>query len=146
MNYALLANLTAITHFLLVLSVLVGLLISFRYKRFRPWEAGIVLVVIVFWSIYGNCPLTFLEAHLRELAHAPLPLVEKGFLPYYINKITGVFIPGPIIGRTTYFVGGMFFLASMEWLSPFFHLELFKIRKFFKKRGRKLYLTRARRV
>lgn len=133
MKYEILANATAITHFALVVALLLGILISARYKRFRPWEAGTLLIVLVFWSIYGNCPLTVLENHLRILAGSPLPLLEKGFLPYYINKFLDLNLPGPVIGRFTYFTGGIFFLASVEWISPYINFEIFKLRKNLKK-------------
>lgn len=142
MKYEFLANATAITHFILVMAVIVGLLVSFRYKRFRPWEAAAVLIVLVFWSLYGNCPLTILESHFRDLAGAPVPgLIARGFLPYYINKFLNFNLPGPVIGRFTYFAGGVFFLASIEWMSPVFHFEVFRARKIwrniFKKKARR---------
>ncbi|MBX4195695.1 DUF2784 family protein [Candidatus Parcubacteria bacterium] len=146
MNYEVLANLTAITHIVLVFAVLAGILISIRYKRFRPWEAAAVLIVIVFWSLYGNCPLTLVESHFRDLAGHSLPLlVQKGFLPYYINKFLSLNLPGPVIGRFTYFVGGIFFLASIEWLSPYINFEIFKLRRLLRKTPKR-HLTRANRV
>lgn len=93
-----------------------------------------MLVVLVFWSLYGNCPLTLVESHFRDLAGSPVPgLIARGFLPYYINKFLNFNLPGPIIGRFTYFTGGIFFLASMEWMSPVMNFELFKFRKTIKR-------------
>ena len=66
MNFDFLADATAVGHFLIIVGIFVGLLLSFRYKRFRPWEAGALILVGVFWSYYGNCPLSILEQWLRE--------------------------------------------------------------------------------
>ncbi|MHB1330829.1 MAG: DUF2784 family protein, partial [Minisyncoccota bacterium] len=68
MSAATLANITAITHITTIVLVIVGLLVSFRYKRFRPWEAGILISIVILWSYYGNCPLTIIEQHYRDLA------------------------------------------------------------------------------
>src|SRR3990167_5785451 len=86
MSYAFLANATAITHITIIVAVLAGLLVSFRYKRFRPWEAAAFLSVIVLWSYYGNCPLTIVEQYFRDLAGQNTNLTSVGFLPYYVNK------------------------------------------------------------
>src|SRR3989338_1508333 len=133
MNYGFLADATAITHISIIVAVLVGLLVSFRYKRFRPWEAGALLVVIVLWSYYGNCPLTIVEQYLRGLAGETANLTDVGFLPYYANKLFALSLSSRIVQRTTFFTGGAFFAASLEWLAPFFHMEIFKLRKIFRK-------------
>lgn len=129
MSYAFLADTTAVTHITIIVLVLLGLLISFRYKRFRPWEAAAFLGVIVLWSYYGNCPLTIAEQRFRELAGQKVNLTSIGFLPYYANKLWAVDIPSRIIQRSVFFTGGAFFAASIEWLSPVMHMEVFKIRK-----------------
>jgi hypothetical protein len=129
MNYNALANATAITHITIVFLVLVGILISVRYKRFRPWESFILLFIVVLWSIYGNCPLTILEEHFRTLAGNPTLITAKGFLPFYANKYLGVSLLSGTVTRSTYFTGGMFTLASVEWVSPYINVELFKLRK-----------------
>ncbi|MEK7227574.1 MAG: DUF2784 family protein [Patescibacteria group bacterium] len=129
MSYAFLADATAITHITIIVAVLLGLLISFRYKRFRPWEAAAFLSVIVFWSYYGNCPLTIVEQHLRDLAGQNSSLTSVGFLPYYANKLWGMDIPSRIIQRSVFFTGGAFFAASIQWLSPVMHMEIFKARR-----------------
>ena len=90
MNYSFLADLTAITHITTIVVVIAGLLVSFRYKRFRPWEAGILLSVVLLWSYYGNCPLTILEQSLREAAGESTNLTAVGFLPYYANKFLDI--------------------------------------------------------
>jgi len=129
MSYAFLANATAITHITIIVAVLAGLLVSFRYKRFRPWEAAAFLSVIVLWSYYGNCPLTIVEQYFRDLAGQNTNLTSVGFLPYYATKLWDLNIPSRIIQRSVFFTGGAFFAASIEWLAPVFHMEIFKFRR-----------------
>lgn len=137
MNYNLLADATAVTHITIIVAVLVGLLISFRYKRFRPWEAGVLISIVILWSYYGNCPLTIVEEYFRTLAGNPSGITNIGFLPYYADKLVGIAISSPLVQKTTFFTGGVFFASSIEWLSPFFHREVFKFRKLFKKGKKK---------
>ncbi|MDP3763092.1 MAG: DUF2784 family protein [bacterium] len=140
MNYAFLANATAGTHFTLIILVIVGLLVSFRLKRFRPWEAGILLVTVVLWSYYGNCPLTIVEQYFRDLAGQETNLTSIGFLPYYANKFLNMGLSSRIVQRTTFFTGGILFSASIEWLSPFFHFHLFHLRRSLKRSVRKIFV------
>lgn len=133
MDYLLLADITAVVHFLILLAVVIGLLVSFRYKRFRPWEAGSLLLIVVLWSYYGNCPLTILEEHYRILGGQPSGITNIGFLPFYADKIFGLTIPSRIVQRGTFFIGGVTFAGSIEWLAPLMHMEVFKLRKAFKK-------------
>lgn len=136
MDYNLLADTTAAVHFATIVAVLAGLLISFRYKRFRPWEAGALLAVVVLWSYYGNCPLTIAEEYFRTLGGNPSGITNVGFLPYYANKLLDIEFSSRIVQNTTFFTGGLFFAASIDWLAPFFHMEIFKLRKLFKKPAR----------
>lgn len=140
MSYGFLANAAATTHITTILAVFIGLLISFRFKRFRFWEAGILISVIVLWSYYGNCPLTILEQYFRDLAGQSANLTSVGFLPYYANKLIGVGLSSKLVQQTTFFAGGMFFAASIEWLSPLFHFHLFHFRKSFRKSLKKLFV------
>ncbi len=133
MDYLFLANTTAVTHFAIIVAVILGLLISFRYKRFRPWEAGALILIVVLWSYYGNCPLTILEEYFRELAGAPSGITNVGFLPYYADKFLAISISSRVIQRSTFFTGGAIFTASIEWLAPYFHFHLFSIRRTFRK-------------
>ena len=140
MSYGFLANATAVTHFTAIVAVIVGLLISFRYKRFRPWEAGILLVVVVLWSYYGNCPLTILEEKFRTLAGSPSGITNIGFLPFYANKLMNVSLTSQTVQRFTFFTGGTIFAASLEWLSPYFHFHLFHFRKSLRRLLRKRFV------
>ena len=133
MSYLTLANVTAIVHFITIVAVVVGLLACFRYKRFRPLEAGVLILVVVLWSYYGNCPLTILEEKLRMLAGKPSGITEVGFLPYYANKLFGISLSSRLVQRTTFFTGGAIFTASLEWLAPYMHMEIFKLRKTLRK-------------
>ncbi|MBX4181680.1 DUF2784 family protein [Candidatus Parcubacteria bacterium] len=137
MNYNFWADATAVLHFATLLAVILGLLLCFRYKRFRPLEAGVFILIILVWSYYGNCPLTILEEHLRKLAGNPTGITNVGFIPFYARKLLDVNIPSRVVQQSTFFTGGMIFLGSMEWLSPFFHMEIFKLRKFLRRTARK---------
>lgn len=129
MNYDLFADTTAVVHFIIIVAVILGLLISFRYRRFRPWEAGALIIIVVLWSYYGNCPLTIVEEYFRTLAGNPSGITNVGFLPYYAEKFFAIGISSRIIQRTTFFTGGAIFAASIEWLAPYFHFHLFSIRR-----------------
>src|SRR3989344_375900 len=125
MNYGLLANVTAVTHISTIILVIVGLLVSFRYKRFRPWEAGVLITVVVLWSYYGNCPLTIVEQYFRDLAGQNANLTSVGFLPFYANKFLSYNLSSLTVQKFTFFTGGTLFAASIEWLAPGMHMENF---------------------
>ena len=133
MDYLTLANTIAVVHFITIIAVIVGLLACFRYKRFRPLEAGVLILIVVLWSYYGNCPLTILEEKLRVLAGKPSGITDIGFLPFYADKLFGISITSKIVQRSTFFTGGAIFTASLEWLSPYMHMEIFKLRRFLKR-------------
>ncbi|MEX2013824.1 MAG: DUF2784 domain-containing protein [Parcubacteria group bacterium] len=133
MNYALLADITAVTHFISIALVIIGLLACFRYKRFRPLEAGALVVIVVLWSYYGNCPLTILEQYFRDMAGQDTNLTAVGFLPYYANQLLDISFSSKLVQKATFFTGGAIFAASLEWLSPYFHFHLFHFRQSFKK-------------
>lgn len=137
MDYDLFADYTAITHATIITAVVLGLLVSFRYKRFRPWEAGALVAVVIFWSYYGNCPLTILEQYFRDQADQQANLTSVGFLPYYAQRLLNISFSSKMIQHATFFTGGALFIASLEWLSPVMHLELFKFRKFLKRTRKK---------
>ena len=133
MSYEFLANATAITHFTTIVFVVIGLLACFRYKRFRPWEAGILIGVVVLWSYYGNCPLTIVEQYFRDMAGQDANLTSVGFLPYYANKLLDISLSSRLVQKSTFFTGGAIFASSIEWLSPYMHFHLFHFRRSFKK-------------
>lgn len=143
MDYNFWADATAVSHATIIIAVIVGLLISFRYKRFRPWEAGALILIVVLWSYYGNCPLTILEEKLRILAGNPSGITDVGFTSFYMNKLFGIEFTSRMVQRTTFFTGGAIFAASIEWLSPVMHMEVFKIRKILR-RSNKVALKRGR--
>lgn len=143
MNYIALANTTAVIHFISIVAVIAGLLLCFRYKRFRPFEAGALILIVVLWSYYGNCPFTILEEYFRTLASQPSGITNVGFLPYYAEKLFDIEFTSRTVQRTTFFVGGMIFAGSIEWLAPIMHTEVFKaralLRKLLRKKGGKRY-------
>ncbi len=133
MRYDLFADTAAVIHFVILVLVIVGLLACFRYKRFRPFEAGALILIVVLWSYYGNCPLTILEQKLRELAGESADLTTVGFLPYYANKLFAISLSSRVVQRSTFFTGGAIFTASIEWFTPYFHFHLFGIRRTLKR-------------
>jgi len=129
MNYEYLADTVMVLHTILILGVLIGILASARFKRFRPLEAIILLLAIVVWSLYGGCPLTFLENSLRISAGHPLPLSEVGFIPFYFKYFFNLSITSYQLTVATYITALIFLLISIKWISPFINLEIIKIRK-----------------
>jgi hypothetical protein len=129
MNYEILANSVMIFHVFLILAVLIGILVSVRYKRFRPIEAIILLSSIIIWSIYGGCPLTYLENSLRIYAGNPTPLIQTGFISFYFDQWFNLPITNQQLTITTYITALIFFITSIKWLSPFINFEIIKIRK-----------------
>ena len=140
LNYRILADATALTHISTIILVILGLLISFRYKRFRPWEAGALILVVILWSYYGNCPLTIIEQYFRDMSGQQANLTTIGFLPYYANKLLDISLSSRLVQRFTFFTGGAIFAASLEWLSPYFHFHLFHFRKSLRKSLRKIFV------
>ncbi len=129
MNYAFWADVTAVTHVAVIVAVVVGLLVSFRYKRFRPWEALLLISIGLLWTYYGNCPLAILEQYLREQAGQSTNITSLGFTTYYFQKLLGMDVPSKIVQQSTFFSGAMFFGASIEWFAPFFHREVFVVKR-----------------
>ena len=143
MSYEFLANATAVTHFISLIAVVVGLLVCFRYKRFRPLEAGVLILIVIFWSYYGNCPLTILEEHFRTLAGKASGITNVGFLPYYADKYLAISLSSRLVQKTTFFTGGAIFASSIEWLAPYFHFHLFHFRKSFRRSLRRMFRLKA---
>ena len=130
MFYEYLANIVMVVHVFLILCLLFSILVSARFKKFRPLESGILLLVIVIWSLYEGCPLTYLENTLRVAASHPLPIGEMGFIPYYLYAWLGLSITNQELVLTTYITAFLFFLVSIEWISPYVNVEFIRIRKF----------------
>ena len=130
MIYLYLATFVTIFHTFLILFVLFGILISVRYSRFRPIESIVLIIAIIIWSLYGGCPLTYLESFLRFQAGTPLPITEVGFIPFYLGKWFGLSATGSQVKLFTYILSFVFFATSIEWISPFVNPEIIKLRKF----------------
>src|SRR5947208_1286216 len=89
-TYEFYGNLTAFSHLAVTIAVPLGLLLSFRYKRFRFWEALLLVCIFILWSYYGNCPLAILEQYFRNHAGEHVNITSVGFIPYYAHKLWGV--------------------------------------------------------
>jgi hypothetical protein len=129
MNYALFADLTALIHITILVAVVIGLLVCFRYKRFVPWEAATVLTIVLLWSYFGNCPLALIEDHFRKLAGQETGLTTMGFTSYYAWKLFGLSLPSRVVQRYTFFTAGVLFMGSIEWFEPLLHREVFRFRR-----------------
>ncbi len=145
MNNIVLANVVVAVHATLIFSVLVGILISVRYKRFRPLETFALIAFILIWSLYGACPLTNLEDYLRGGPPSATSLTNTGFIPYYLRDLFGIELPRRFVVNSIYATGAIFFLISIEWLSPYINIEIGKARKFFRRKERKESGPRGRR-
>jgi len=130
-DYLLLADMVTVIHTALIVGILLGILVSVRYKRFRPIEALFLLLAILIWSLYSGCPLTYLEDFLRTSAGHSTALSQAGFIPFYFNKWFGFFVTNREITIATYITAAFFFVISMEWMGPYAHLEIVKIRRAF---------------
>jgi len=146
MNYALAGNIVAILHISTIIAVVLGLLVSFRHKRFRPWEAGVLISIVILWSYYGNCPFTIMEQHFRTLAGQEVNLTSIGFLPYYAYKFLDIELTSRTVQNSTFLFGGILFTASIDWFAPFLHMEIFKLRKWLKKIFRRPHLVKTKRT
>ncbi len=129
MNYNILADIITIVHTLLIVGILMGILISARYKKFRPIESFALLGAIVIWSLYSGCPLTYLEDYLRTLGGNPIPLTQIGFISFYLDKWFSVSITDKQLVTTTYITAIVFFGISVEWISAYINPEIIKLRK-----------------
>jgi len=129
MSYENFANLVMVLHVILILSVLIGILVSVRYKRFRPFEATFLLLAVIIWSLYGGCPLTYIENSLRISAGHPLPISEIGFIPFYMDRWFNLPITNYQLKVATYITAIIFLFTSIEWASPYINPEIIKLRK-----------------
>jgi len=112
--YEILADIVTATHVLLIVGVFVGIAISIKFKWFRPVESFILLIMIVIWSLYSGCPLTYLEDSLRIKAFAPNPITEIGFITYYTKTWFGTAVSEQVVITVTYFIAALFFLFTLE--------------------------------
>ena len=125
--YEFLANSVMIFHAVLILTVLIGIAASIKYKRYRPVEALILLGAVVIWSLYKGCPLTFLEDYLRSYTTTPIRLAEIGFIPYYLKAWFGLGLSNRNVELLTYAASSAFMILTIDW-------ELPVLKKLFKKK------------
>jgi hypothetical protein len=128
------ADIVMIVHSFLIIGVLLGILISARYKRYRPFETIILLGAIIIWSLYSGCPLTYLEVWLREDSENSTALLEAGFIPYYFEHWFGLSISRTQLIIATYSTAAIFLALSIEWMSPWINFEIIKFRRLLKRR------------
>lgn len=119
MPYLLIANVLTIIHAVLIISVFVGIFLSIRIKRFRPFEALILLTAIVIWSLYGACPLTTVEAYFRDQAgQDTTSLNQTGFIAHYIYTWFNLLLSPKIVTLFTYGLAVLFLVLTLEWELP----------------------------
>ena len=131
MNYLFLAQVVTTLHTLLIAAVLLGIIVSIRYKRYRPIEALILLSAVLIWSLYSGCPLTHLESNLRVSAGQTNLIDQMGFIPFYADQWFGILITRQQILLITYITAIIFFAISIKWISPYINPEIVKLRKIF---------------
>lgn len=112
------AEIIMLSHALLIFLVFAGILISVRIKRFRPIEALFLLSAVIIWSLYGACPLTAAEVYFREAAGQHLPLMELGFIAYYLQTWFHWEIAPGMITAATYTITAIFLFLTVEWELP----------------------------
>ena len=117
-KYEIFANIIMAVHGLLIFFVFLGIFVSIRIKRFRPIEALFLLTALVIWSLYGACPLTSIENHFRNQGSEVVPLLETGFIPYYINEWFSLDISNRAITIATYAIAAFFLVLTIEWEMP----------------------------
>ena len=116
--YDVIADGVMLAHAALIIAVLFGIAISVKYKRYRPVEAGILLMAVVIWSLYEGCPLTFVEDYYRNQTPTPIHLAETGFIPYYLNDWVGINLSNRGVEILTYSTAVVFLLLTVDWEFP----------------------------
>ena len=128
--YQRLADVTVVTHFLLVLFVVVGqVLILFgwwlgwHWPR-HPWFRIAHLIMIGFVVLeawFGvTCPLTVLENHLRELAGTGG--YEMSFVGYWVHRWL-FYTAAPWVFTLIYTLFGLLVLVSFIFYPPLRRVE-----------------------
>jgi hypothetical protein len=126
MSATLLADVVMVVHWLLIIAVFAGIALGIKIRWFRPIEATVLLIAVVLWSLYGGCPLTFIEQHLRVMAGTPIPLASVGFIPYYLGQWFAISVSSHTINIITYGLVGIFLLLSFEWEFSYIRRRWFK--------------------
>ncbi|MES3004682.1 MAG: DUF2784 family protein [Patescibacteria group bacterium] len=122
--YNLLADAVMVIHWTFIVSVFLGILLSIKYKKFRPIESLVLLSAVIIWSLYGGCPLTNLESYLRDLSSNPLPINEIGFIPYYLSTWFNISLTNFQVEILTYGICLLFVIISFEWIGKYLHKPL----------------------
>ena len=119
MSHLFIANILTAVHTTLILAVFIGIFLSIRIKRFRPFEALVLLIAVVIWSLYGACPLTTAEAFFRnQSGQDPSSLNQLGFIAHYLYSWFNLTISPTTISYTTYGIAALFLFLSIEWELP----------------------------
>lgn len=113
-----LADVVTFIHVASIVLVLAGIPLSVEHKKLRPFEIILLLGTIFLWSLYGNCPFTILEAHLRGGA-VGAALLQKGFIPYYLGTF-GLAVNSKLVHLTIYTIAIIFLILCAEWEWPAF--------------------------
>lgn len=114
--YVHIADLVTIIHILLIVIVLAGIPISIIYKKYRPIQSIILLSTVIIWILFDGCPLTYIENTLRINNGHPLPIVESGFIVFYLNKWFDLSISNFQLTVVTYIAAFVFVFLSLGWL------------------------------
>jgi hypothetical protein len=90
-------ELVLITHFLIILFVLVGFPIGLKYnlRRFRIFHACVLIYISTLMVLGKPCPLTILEESLRDGA-----VYQGSFIATWLNRI--IYLEGMDAGFVVY--------------------------------------------
>ncbi|MDH3973622.1 MAG: DUF2784 domain-containing protein [Deltaproteobacteria bacterium] len=100
MNYTLLADIVLLIHFLFILFIIFGGLLTFKWKKAACFHLPLLLWGILIEYFHWICPLTPLENRLRAMAgetgynrsfieHYLLPVIYPGELTREIQLLLG---------------------------------------------------------
>ncbi len=96
MFYKLAADFVVLIHFLWIIFLIFGALIGRRYPRVKMLHVGGLGFAVVMQLFGWYCPLTYLEAWLRQ-RHNPLLIYHGSFIIHYIEKTVYIELPPWIV-------------------------------------------------
>lgn len=104
--YETLADVVHWLHLFFFLFVIVGGTISKGSLRFQKCLATLLVVTIVSWALFLDCPLTILEDELRRM-HDPSHVRSGPAISRFVDRFFGFTVPSQsitvvIIGLTLY--------------------------------------------
>lgn len=103
MLYKVLAEITIFLHFLWILFLIFGVFAGIRYKFARVVHISALAFALVIQTLGWYCPLTYLEAWLRE-KYEPASVYKGPFIIHYLEKVIYIELPQGVITAVTIFL------------------------------------------